>query len=98
MAKGLSQKDSQWLCGQRVTTKLRGMRSLLQFKFKGYIDWRLPTIEEWRSVVDKKEQRPSLVEPNAFENMIVHVPYWSKTEFTLMLHKQHGKNVIKARW
>ena len=74
------------------------MRSLLQFKFKGYIDWRLPTIEEWRSVVDKKEQRPSLVEPNAFENMIVHVPYWSKTEFTLMLHKQHGKNVIKARW
>lgn len=52
------------------------------FKYRNYTDWRLPTIEEWNSLIDTNKQNPALVEPNPFENIISHMPYWSKTEFT----------------
>ena len=50
------------------------------FKYGGYSNWRLPSIKEWKSLMDKQNQYPALVEPNPFENIIVHMPYWSKTE------------------
>jgi hypothetical protein len=31
--------------------------------------------------MDKNNEYPALVEPNPFENIIVHMPYWSNTEF-----------------
>jgi hypothetical protein len=51
------------------------------FKHGGYENWRLPTTHEWKSVLDPNREYPALVEPNPFENIIVHMPYWSQTEY-----------------
>ena len=51
------------------------------FRHGGYANWRLPTIQEWKSVLDTKKQCPALIEPNPFENIIVHMPYWSNSPF-----------------
>jgi hypothetical protein len=51
-------------------------------KVGSYDDWRLPTIEEWSSLIDTANQNPALVDPSPFVNIISHMPYWSQTEFT----------------
>jgi hypothetical protein len=51
-----------------------------QFYFAGHDDWSLPTLGEWKTIIDAKVVAPALVEPNPFENIIIHMPYWTRTE------------------
>jgi len=37
-------------------------------------------------LIDSHKQSPALVEPNPFKNIIVHMPYWSGTEFVAGLN------------
>lgn len=58
------------------------VQRIQRLKIAGHDGWRLPTIDEWASLLDTDRQFPALVEPNPFHNMITHMPYWSRTEYT----------------
>ena len=64
-----------------AATWLEAVRRCEAFSQAGYTDWHLPTIEEWQSLIDTHRLSPALVEPNPFKNMIVHMPYWSQSEY-----------------
>lgn len=57
------------------------LKKLESIDYGGHRDWRLPTLIEWKTLIDTTRVRPALVEPNPFENVVVHLPYWSATEF-----------------
>ena len=48
--------------------------------FKGYTGWRLPTLGEWKQLVDKKQRNPALPPKHPFENVLTHIGYWSKSK------------------
>ena len=66
-----------------AATWLEAQEKCKKFRQGGYANWRLSSIEEWKSLIDIQKQAPALVDPNPFENIIVHMPYWSKTEFAV---------------
>ena len=51
-----------------------------KLEHKGYTGWRLPTFEEWKNFIDKKQQNPALPPGNPFTNVLTHTGYWSKTK------------------
>jgi len=64
-----------------ATTWQEAVQKCEKLGLANHSNWRLPTIEEWRTLLDSSKECPALVEPNPFSNMIVHMPYWSRTEF-----------------
>jgi len=55
------------------------VRSCRDFKHGSYTDWKLPTVKQWKSLIDTEMQFPALVEPNPFVNIVVHASYWTGT-------------------
>jgi formylglycine-generating enzyme required for sulfatase activity len=47
---------------------------------KGYEGWRLPTVSEWKDMMDKTQQNPSLPPGHPFGNVPTQIGYWSKTK------------------
>ncbi|MGD8368718.1 MAG: DUF1566 domain-containing protein [Desulfobacterales bacterium] len=64
------------------------------FRLAGHGDWRMPSLEEWLSLIDEKNRNPALVSPNPFVNIISHMPYWSATEYTY--HAEGGQPPLEC--
>jgi hypothetical protein len=50
-----------------------------RLNIKGLCCWRLPTIEEWKQMVDHSQQNPALPPDHPFESIHTSIGYWSKT-------------------
>lgn len=59
------------------------MEKCSRFSLGGHTDWRLSSVDEWKTLIETGRQAPALVEPNPFENIIIHMPYWSQSEFVV---------------
>jgi len=59
------------------------MEKCRNFNLGGHTDWRLSSVDEWKTLIETEQQAPALVEPNPFENIIIHMPYWSQSEFVV---------------
>ena len=64
---------------------LTAQNMIEQMDFAGYTDWRMPTIEEWKTIIDTKNYFPALANPNPFQNVITHFSYWSSSDYNLGL-------------
>ncbi|MCD6296546.1 MAG: DUF1566 domain-containing protein [Deltaproteobacteria bacterium] len=51
-----------------------------KLKLKDYEGWRLPTVQEWRAIMDKTRKNPSLPPGHPFVNIPTQTGYWSKTK------------------
>lgn len=51
-----------------------------KLKVKNYTGWRLPTLAEWKRMIDKKQRNPALPKGHLFDNIVTHVGYWTKTK------------------
>jgi hypothetical protein len=63
-------------------TWLEAVKECKELRLGEYSDWRLPTKEEWMTIVDNNNEYPALVTLNPFQNVIVNSPYWTGTEYT----------------
>jgi hypothetical protein len=71
---------------KHAVTWFEAKKECENMEYAGYNDWRLPTIKEWKTIIDTKYQFPALIEPNPFQNVIVKFAYWSSSEY------DHGMN------
>lgn len=57
------------------------MEKVNNYNLAKYNDWKMPSLEELISIVDPSNERPAIVAPNPFVNMVLKVPYWTSTGF-----------------
>ena len=65
-----------------AVTWSEAIRRCKSLRLGGYNDWRLPTKEEWETIIERNNQYPALVHPNPFGNVIVNSPYWTSSEYS----------------
>ncbi|MDB4444065.1 DUF1566 domain-containing protein, partial [bacterium] len=73
-----------WLKGpKRVAEKWEKAKEYCRnLEHKGYKGWRLPTLDEWKRLIDKTRKNPALPPGHPFSNVVTHYGYWSKTRHT----------------
>jgi len=49
-------------------------------KYADHSDWRLPSKDEFKSIIDTEYQAPALPEQSSFTNVVTFFDYWTKTE------------------
>jgi len=49
-------------------------------QYAGFTDWRLPTKEEFASIVDTANQSPALPMQSPFENVVTFLDYWTQND------------------
>lgn len=67
----LSQKMYKYDEAQRLIMGLNASNYL------GHNDWRLPTVEDWKTLIDQSNENPALVYPNPFKYLINNIQYWT---------------------
>ena len=65
-----------------AVTWFKAVKECKELRLGNYSDWRLPTSEEWMTIIDANNEYPALVTMNPFQNVIVSGPYWTGTEYT----------------
>ena len=75
---------------KHAVTWFEAKKECEELAFAGYNDWRLPTIKEWKTIIDNKYQSPALIEPNPFQNVIVQLAYWSASEYAIGADNECG--------
>lgn len=51
-------------------------------QYAGYTDWRLPTKEEFATIIDTANQSPALPMKSPFENVVTFLDYWTQNDHT----------------
>jgi len=49
-------------------------------QYAGFTDWRLPTKEEFATIVDTANQSPALPMKSPFENVVTFLDYWTQSD------------------
>ncbi|MFC1516499.1 DUF1566 domain-containing protein [Thermodesulfobacteriota bacterium] len=49
---------------------------------QGLTGWRLPTVQEFRQIIARKQENPALPAGHPFSSVLTHIGYWTKTKHT----------------
>jgi len=79
----ITDKSSQLMWTKAPKTMPETYESAVNYcrtlNINGLCCWRLPTIDEWKQIIDHSQQNPALPQGHPFESIHTSFGYWSKT-------------------